>query len=172
MGIKKAVKLAITLFLFCAVSAGLLAYVYVFTTAQIEANSKKKFESSLQQVCPGADQFVRVGTSEEAIYLGKKTGQTIGSAILVKTRGYSADIVMLVGVDLNGKILGVNILDQKETPGLGANIGNINFIGQFIGRSNSDALEPKKDIQAITGATISSRAVCDGVKKALKAIKQ
>jgi len=61
------------------------------------------------------------------------------------------------------------VLKQKETPGLGSAITKMSFLQQFIGKSLKDRLAPKEDIDTITGATISTRAVCDGIKQALKA---
>jgi electron transport complex protein RnfG len=78
---------------------------------------------------------------------------------------------MLVGIDEKGNVSGIEILEQKETPGLGANILTRDFKGQFIGKNEKSALKAKEDIDAVTGATISTNAVCEGVRNALK-IKQ
>jgi electron transport complex protein RnfG len=92
----------------------------------------------------------------------------VGLAVKVAPRGYSGDVVMLVGVDLELRVKGMKILNQRETPGLGTNVEKPKFQKQFIGKGIKDAIEPKKDIDAITGATISSRAVCEGVKTVLR----
>jgi electron transport complex protein RnfG len=79
---------------------------------------------------------------------------------------------MLVAVDKNGKIIDFNIITSNETPGLGANASNPKFRDQFKGKESKN-LEVTKDpsqkdkIQAMTGATISSRAVTKGVKEAV-----
>jgi electron transport complex protein RnfG len=166
----KIIKLGATLGVFCVVSAGLLAYVFLLTVPQIEANAKATYETSLREVLPGADMFkpLAAAGAQERIFEGYAGGKRIGMAVEVAPRGYSGEVKMLVGVDPNLRVRGLKILAQKETPGLGTNILKPKFIGQFIGKGIADALEPKKDIDALTGATISTRAVCDGVKSVLK----
>ncbi|OPY89867.1 MAG: Electron transport complex protein RnfG [Syntrophaceae bacterium PtaU1.Bin231] len=161
----KILKLAFTLTVFCVVSAGALAYVFMFTGPKIEANAKLAFERSLKEVLPGAETF-NPG-KDGKVFEGIAAGKPVGIAVLVAPRGYSGSIRMLVGVDGDLKVKGIKVLDQKETPGLGTNILKPQFLGQFIGKSSADKLEPKKDVEAITGATISTRGVCEGVRAAL-----
>jgi electron transport complex protein RnfG len=144
----KIIKLGTILMVFCVVSAAGLAYVYMFTQPRIEANAKLTYDQSVKEVLP-AD----------------------GKAIAVSPRGYSNTINLLVGIDARGKVIGIKVLGQQETPGLGANIVKPEFLKQFIGKSARDPIEVKNDIDAITGATISSRAVCKGVREALEKTK-
>ena len=144
----KIIRLALILTIFCVISAGALAFVYLFTEPKIKLNQKLSYDSSVKEVLPQP-----------------------GRAIPVSARGYSGSINMMVGVDKAGKVIGVKILKQTETPGLGANVVKPEFLNQFIGKSINDPIEPKKDIDAITGATISSRAVSKGVKDALEKFK-
>ncbi|MCX5818391.1 MAG: RnfABCDGE type electron transport complex subunit G [Deltaproteobacteria bacterium] len=166
----KIIKLGVTLGVFCVISAGMLAYVFMMTGPRIEANAKATFEGSLREVLPGAESFknVAVPGAKSEIYEGFAGGQAVGLAVKVAPRGYSSEIVMLVGVDPELRIKGMKILSQLETPGLGTNVEKPKFQKQFIGKGVKDAFEPKKDIDAITGATISSRGVCEGVKTVLK----
>lgn len=143
----KIIKLGIILAVFCIISAGSLAFVYLFTQPQIELNAQLTLEKSKREVLPAS---------------GK------GRAISVSPKGYSGPIDMLVGIDPQGKVSGVKILNHRETPGLGANIVRPKFLDQFKGKTLKDPIEPKKDIDALTGATISSKGVCDGVKEALR----
>jgi Na+-translocating ferredoxin:NAD+ oxidoreductase subunit G len=170
----KIIKLGVTLALFCVISAGMLAYVFMMTGPQIEANAKASFEGSLREVLPGAESFKNVSTpgAKSEIYEGVAGGQVTGLAVKVAPRGYSGEIVMLVGVDPELRVKGMKILSQRETPGLGTNVEKPKFQKQFIGKGVKDAFAPKKDIDAITGATISSRAVCEGVKTVLKDSEQ
>jgi electron transport complex protein RnfG len=166
----KIIKLGVTLGVFCMISAGMLAYVFMMTSPRIEANAKASFEGSLREVLPGAESFKNVAApgAKSEIYEGYAGGKSVGLAVKVAPRGYSGEIVMLVGVDPELRVKGMKILGQRETPGLGTNIEKPKFQKQFIGKGVKDAFEPKKDIDAITGATISSRAVCEGVKTVLK----
>jgi Na+-translocating ferredoxin:NAD+ oxidoreductase RnfG subunit len=99
-----------------------------------------------------------------------------GTPIAITVKGYSGDIKMLVGLDPDGQVTGVKILAQKETPGLGSLATStvplkgqdFTFLGQFRGKSLQDKFKAKKDIVAITGATITSQAIANGVKVALQ----
>jgi len=147
----KMFKLGLILAVFCVLSAGGLAYVYLFTGPKISENSELAMAKAKQEVLPQ---------------------QGKGVTVTVKPQGYGDKIEMLVGIDRLGKVSGVKVLNHRETAGLGANIVKPEFLGQFKGKSSKDPLEPKKDIEAITGATISSRAVCNGVKEALKKVQK
>ena len=170
----KTIKFGLTLGVFCVISAGLLAYVFLLTVPKIEANAKASFEGSLREVLPGAESFKSVTApgAKSEIYEAYAGGKAVGLAVKVAPRGYSGEIVMLVGVDPELRVKGMKILSQRETPGLGTNVEKPKFQRQFIGKGVKDAFEPKKDIDAITGATISSRGVCEGVKIVLKDSEQ
>jgi len=144
----KILKLAFILAVFCIISAGSLAFIYMFTQPKIDLNRKIAYDLSVKEVLPQP-----------------------GKAVSVSPRGYSGPINMIVGVDKSGKVVGIKILNQTETPGLGADVVKPKFLNQFIGKTGKDPIEPKKDIDTITGATISSRAVCKGVKEALEKAK-
>ncbi|OGB87936.1 hypothetical protein A3H38_04935 [candidate division WOR-1 bacterium RIFCSPLOWO2_02_FULL_46_20] len=146
----KIIKLALILMVICVISAGLLAKVYHYTQPLIERNAQEKLERFRQEVLAGQ----------------------VGQAVLASPRGYSGLIDLLVGVNPSGKVIKVKVLNHRETPGLGSNIVKDKFLLQFSGRSQADKLEPKQDIDAITGATISSRAVCEGIKQVLKTVDQ
>jgi Na+-translocating ferredoxin:NAD+ oxidoreductase subunit G len=106
--------------------------------------------------------------AENGHYVGyDKGGKISGTAYKVTQKGYGGTIEMIVGLDKRGRVLGVKILSMKETPGLGMRASERNFLKQFIGRSSKDALKAKKDVDAITGATITSQAVANGVKEAI-----
>ena len=165
---KKIVKLGMILAVFCVISAGCLAVVYLFTQPRIELNSKFAFINSLREVLPDANSFKELRCGEGKVYAGMKGKERVGAAVLVEQRGYGGTISILVGIDLAGTIKGMKILNHHETPGLGAGISAPGFLKQFMGKTSKDPIEPKNDIEAITGATISSRAVCKGVKDALE----
>lgn len=150
---------------FCVISAGALAFVYIFTQPQIERYARMSFESSLKEALPGAESYKE---AEMGIFEGEKRGEVIGWVFTASPQGYGGKIGMLVGINLEGRVTGVKILSQKETPGLGVNILKPSFLSQFINKTADDPLEPKKDIDAITGATISSRAVSSGVRQSIR----
>ena len=98
-----------------------------------------------------------------------KDGNIIGYTVKVSPSGYGGEISMMVGVNADLTISGVKILSLSETPGLGAKAQDEAFLPQFKGKNEKMAL--KKDITAITGATITSTAVTLGVKEAIGLVK-
>ena len=182
----KIVKLAVVLGVLSAIAGGILAGVYQFTAPVIEARNQAALKAGLSQVFPGSYKFSelksKLKSPDSAVTFGKiykvedSNGNLVGMILDVTTPGDEAPIEMLVGVNRNGTINGVKILKSLETPGLGANANNphyyvnkkkkITFLGQFRGKKVTDPFIPKKDVIAITGATITSTAVSRGVKAA------
>ena len=108
-------------------------------------------------------------------YTAKKDGEVVGTAVNTFTKkGFSGLIKMMVGFDKEGKIFNIAVLQQKETPGLGTKIKSNKFKRQFIGKHPEEfKMTVKKDggeVDGITGATISSRAYCDGIERAFNAL--
>jgi len=176
---QKTIRYIVTLFIVCFIAASSLAFVYIYTKPKIEYWKALNTELAVKAVLPDASEIKENALGETVYYLGLKNNQQIGLAIQVAPKGYSAPIQMLVGVSPRGSVSGVEILEQLETPGLGANIVTKNFKGskkpfvaQFIGKTINDPIKAKQDIDALTGATISSNAVCTGVKEALKINKE
>ena len=155
-------KLGLTLMVVTLIAALALALTNHYTVYQIEMQKELAIKESLNKVIV-ADSF-----SEEEQYYDAydEEENMIGRVLKVEAPGYSSIIIALAGIDLENKITGIDVVSQQETPGLGANIEKENFLKQFIGKGE-DELKLKKDggeIDAITGATISSRAITDGVR--------
>ena len=156
-------KLGLTLMVVTSIAALALALTNHYTVYQIEMQKELAIKASLNKVMV-ADSF-----SEEELYYDAydKEENFIGRVLKVEAQGYSSIIIALVGINLENKITGIDVVSQQETPGLGANIEKENFLKQFIGKGE-DELQIKRDggeIDAVTGATISSRAITDGVKR-------
>ncbi|OGC11595.1 hypothetical protein A3K48_03725 [candidate division WOR-1 bacterium RIFOXYA12_FULL_52_29] len=160
----KNLKLAAVLTIFCLISAGALAYVYNLTRPMIAANSALSFKRSMGEVI-SADSFT---PGSQGCYLARKGKETVGYVFPVNPAGYGGAIEMMVSLDKGGKVIAVKIISNKETPGLGTNILNPKFLKQFSGKSVGDKIKAKEDIDAVTGATISSNGVCKGVRQALE----
>ncbi|MCX7845164.1 MAG: RnfABCDGE type electron transport complex subunit G [Dictyoglomaceae bacterium] len=172
---KEIITYGLILMIICAIAAGALAYVYNQTQRVILMQKEKEKFQALQEILPLAKHFENINDIPKpkdkmvkivGIYEGKNDNQKVGKIVELIIRGYSSDINLLVGLDSSGKITKIKIISQQETPGLGAEITKNEFLDQFIGK-NSPNMELKKDIQPITGATISSRAVLRAVKEAL-----
>lgn len=177
---KDTVKMVAVLTLICAVAAGLLAFTNAVTKGPIEQVKRAELLNAIKKVLPDYDNepdrnifSVSADGRDWEIYVARKDSAYSGAAISsFSDEGYSGRIRVLVGVRPDGTVSGVEMLEQSETPGLGAKIALPEFRDQFKGRP----LEPLSDwavvqdggkINAITGATISPRAVCDAVKRAL-----
>lgn len=164
---KYIIRLGIILFLICAISTALLAFVNSVTLPVIEANNEKMQEMAKKEVLPEADTFKEI-TRE--IYLGEKGGEKAGYTVSVEKNGYGGPIKMMIGIDNSMKVSGVKILSMSETPGLGAKAQNEDFLSQFQGKNKFLALKKsgagENDVLAISGATVTSTAVTEGVKDA------
>ncbi len=169
---KEIMRLGIFLMVVSTIAAAALTGTYLYTAPRIEAQKIAERQSSLKEVMTGAVIFKEVKTEQENYYIGlDKNKNKIGFVFAVAPKGYGGKIEMLVGINPEGKILGVKIERHNETPGLGSQATAPGFLKQFKGKSAKDSLQAKKDIQAITGATITTKAVCEGVREALKKSK-
>lgn len=161
--VKSIVKLGIILFLICGISTGLLAFVNSLTAPVILENAKNQELLANKEVLPYANEF---SSLTEDISVGKdSSGNIIGYAVKVSPYGYGGKINMIVGIKADLTVSGVEILSMSETPGLGAKAQDKAFLSQFINKDRK--MELKKDITAISGATITSTAITEGVKEAI-----
>ena len=111
------------------------------------------------------------------IYPAKKNGEIVGYAVNTYTSiGFSGNISLMAGFKTDGTILSITVLDHKETPGLGTKMTEPEFKEQFTGKNPAEfTLKVKKDggpVDAITAATISSRAFCDAVQRAYNTLQK
>ncbi|MBU0502888.1 MAG: RnfABCDGE type electron transport complex subunit G [Candidatus Omnitrophota bacterium] len=159
---KEPLRYGLILGLICFLAAGLLSLVNFITTPKIMAQEALELENSLKEVIPGGILFEPLRSNNETAYYKvlDKNKLLIGVIFKTSARGYSGVIDTLAGMTIEGKIIAIKVLNQNETPGLGSRITEPDFTGQFKGKFDSDL----KNIQAITGATISSKAVIDSVK--------
>jgi len=159
------------------ISGWSLAYVYQVTKPVIEANDAARLENALHDVLPQATSFDRVDIAEGVYYVGKDgSGTVVGYATPVQGNGYQGAIRMILGIDIRLETMtGLVIFPNDETPGLGNRILEKPWRDQFAGLSpypqvnyvKGRSREKPNEIQAITGATISSRSVVSAVNKGL-----
>lgn len=167
-------RLSMSLFAVALVCALTLALIYQKTVPIIEQQKQMLLEKSLQYVL-AADSYKK-HEGDMLYYEAKNTqGDIIGWALPLSGKGYGGNIQLLVGVDINENISGVQVLGHSETPGLGSKINEIEykqteskFLKQFKTKNIQDIVlikgQTDKNIQAITGATISSKAVVEAVR--------
>jgi len=157
----------------CLLATLVLALTYQVTKPKIEEQLKKEEQAALKAISPYTDSFREKSIDGINYFEALKGGKLQGYCLRITANGYSGFIRLMAGIDLNGIITGVRVLEQQETPGLGARIDEVRpgenapwFLRQFRGKDSRN-LEVKKSIDAITGATISSRAVTEGITKAV-----
>jgi len=178
-------RLILVLTVICVLSGGVLGWVNALTAPVIEEQRELAKQRALQKALPAATTFVE----EEAlpkeleslglegiveVHSAYHDGEEKGYVFIVDQRGYAGPIRMAVGVTPLGNLSALTVIDQSETPGLGAKIKNDKFLKQpaFQEAQVGAELAVKKDrgeVDAIASATISSRAVVRGVNTALSA---
>lgn len=163
-------RLIATLTAISVISAITLTVAYNLTNPIIQENKIAELRSSLEEVIPAAEKFEEVESLPPGT-ISKREGvkrvfraygeedRIIGLVILSDATGYNDFIKILFGLDGEGKITQVKILEHLETPGLGERITGEEFLGQFEGKSSLEGVD------AITGATISSQAVIERIKE-------
>ena len=170
-------RIALTLLIITAVVAAALAGVNAVTAPIIAAANEAKTQAAIEEVLAcGYDEIIE--NYEDATGLVSKVYKgTDGYALEVKPVGFDSAITMMVGVDNEGNVLGISIVDHSETAGLGAVAAASTskgeaFRSQFVGMSGSVGTEKRGTgtLDAITGATITSEAVCTGVNAALACV--
>ena len=174
--VKYILRLAGTLFLITAVVAAALAGVNAVTYPIIEQINLEKTQAAIETVLPGGYDTVLENYTDDTGLVSKVYQGENGYALEVTPSGFDNTITMMVGVDTDGNVLGISIVSHTETAGLGAvSAANTSageaFRGQYVGLSGELAVT--KDggtIEAITGATITSRAVTAGVNAALACV--
>ena len=153
----------------------MLAVVNGITKDRIAANEKKANDEARSAIFTEATDFspVSADLSEDLvkyvgeIYEAKKDGNCIGYCVNVSSNGFGDKINMIVGISTDGLVSGVKVVSHSETAGVGERIiSNGSILSQFTNVSSSSI----SSVSTITGASITSRAIIDGVKKALEAV--
>lgn len=183
---KEILKLMLVLTTICFVAALALARVYELTREPIAHQKRLEVLRAIRAVLPDIDNEpdkdavrlqLREATKDESreitFFRGRLDDKLTGVAFVVVSReGYGGNIEIMLGVDPQGTILGVEILTHLETPGLGAKIVQKPFTQQFVGRNLENTKWAVRkdggDLDQITGATISPRAVVEAVQEGLE----
>ena len=176
---KDILKLGITLFAICAVAALVLGVTNNITAPVIEERNIQASNEARKIVLSEADEFKELdGMNSDIVlevYEGIKDGQVIGYTIKTSSKGYGGAIELMVGISKDGKITGVEIGNHSETPGLGSKATEPMFKNQYVNKDVLNSLLVVKgstnndnEISAISGATITSNGVTNGVNAAMK----
>lgn len=177
---KENLKLGFMLLIITAIAGFLLGGAYSITKEPIAKQAIKEKNEAMKLILPSADDFkvmedAKVEGIVKEVNKGMSGDKIAGYAIKVAPKGYAGAVEMMVGISNEGKVTGIKILAHGETPGLGANATSDSFSGQYKNKPISPALvvvkgtaSKENEIQAISGATITSRGVTTGVNEAIK----
>lgn len=173
------IKPSLSLFIICLITAFCLAFVNNTTKDTIAQRTQKDAEEQRRQVLSEADSFKRLeaqegveyGTLIREAYAAYSGDRFVGYVFSAYPSGYGGEMAVTVGVGSDGRITGVRIGANEETPGLGSKTVEDGFTGQYTGKSIDNSIKvvkvpPRADdeIQAVSGATISSGAVTSAVQ--------
>ena len=188
---KYIIELTVKLFATCLIVAGLLGVVNMVTAPNIAAINKAKTEEAMKAVVADADNSAfsdpleitaemeaaaaSAGGSVTEAYAVEAGGAAAGYALKVVASGSQGSIEMMVGLDVEGVVTGVSVVKNSETAGIGSkvmenepNSKGVGVLDQFIGKSAADGtLNVGSNVDAITGATVSTKGVTAGVNTAL-----
>ena len=182
------VQLVVVLGLITFVCALLLGFINAVTADKIAQNNENTRNEAMAAIMQDAETFEAVEVGEEwtapedkgqptisGVYEAQAGGETIGYCVEVNPSGFGGTLTMIVGINLDGTVAGAQVTAHGETPGLGAKAQtDPNWITQFAGQPADGSLAVSKDggtIEAISGATITSRAVVNEVQSVIAAAK-
>jgi len=178
-------NMVLSLTLISLAASACLGFVYEFTKGPIELSNLNKKLAAIKVVVPEFnnnpnDEMYKLPTGEGdslEIYPARKDSVVVGYAINTYTKnGFSGNISLMAGFKPDGTIINITVLEQKETPGLGTKMTEPKFKDQFNEKNPAQyTMKVKKDggqVDAITAATISSRAFCDAVQRAYNTLQK
>lgn len=169
----KIIKSGIIVFIIATIGVLILAWVYSFTNPIIEKQKSELIKISIQEIFQDQIGFNEMNNFKNIVlennvtilnvYKVQLRDNKIGYVFKVNFSGYGGKVEALFGYE-EKNCKGVYVLEHSETPGLGSLITSKDFTKQFINKNLSDPFIPKKDVEAITGATISTRAISNAIK--------
>lgn len=176
-------RLGLILFLITAIAAFLLGVVNEVTSPVIKEQIEQANNQARQTILPQADSFEILekdfGPDVEEVFKGVANGNIVGYTIKTMPKGYGGPIEVTTGITIDGKISGVSIGVMTETPGLGAKITEQSYLDQYVGKSVESFISVIKsglpsddEIVSISGATITSDAVTNGVNESIRIFKE
>jgi electron transport complex protein RnfG len=174
--LRELIKPSVTLFLICVIVSAALGLTYSVTAAKIEERAEIDAQAARVAVLKGAESFTKLDDKNDIVteaYKATKDGKTVGYVFVTASKGYGGNINITIGINSEKKVTGVKIGENKETPGLGSKASDTSFLAQFLDVAVKEPLKVIKaaktkpeEIEAVSGATISSTAVTRAVQAA------
>ncbi|MCI1966389.1 MAG: RnfABCDGE type electron transport complex subunit G [Oscillospiraceae bacterium] len=171
---KDVLKPTLVLVIICMVVTACLAGTNLLTKGAIAAQNAKEAEESRKVALPVAESFEQSPENEEC-YVGKKGSDIAGYVFTTEADSYGGKIKVMTGIGADGNVTGVVLLSTSDTPGLGLNAKQESYREQYKQKTPEKGFEVVKggtaqegQINAITGATITSKAVTTAVNQAIE----
>ena len=163
-------KITASLTLIAVVVALALGFTHMLTRERIEKNQTKKTRQAMAEIFPVAERFAALngipGLNGEKVYAAVYSNAVIGFCVELCTQGFgSEDMQLMVGVNPDYTVAGVQVLSHSETPGVGSQVTDPEFLRQFYGLGGT--IELGRGLDAVSGATVSSKAVVHGLNRAI-----
>jgi len=177
---KDILRLIVALTLISTAAGVILAVTNKATSSPIGNAGSKQHGESLALVLPEFDNHPNLTTLDVndggrtwTFHVARKNGRYVGAAFVASSKkGYGGDLSLMVGVTAGGHVKQIRILSQQETPGLGSKVAEEPFVSQFAGKPITGTVwavtKDRGDFDAVTGATISSRAVLEAMRTGLE----
>ena len=160
------IKMAVLLMVICAVVSAVLGAVNMITAPVIADIAAAKTAAAYNEVLPSAAGYEAVDYTDANVTAVAKCAE--GTVVEVSISGSQSMLALAIGVDNDGVITGVSVIDHGETPGLGAKSTEAEWRAQFVGQSSGLALDKKGgEVAPLTGATITSQAIVDACQIAI-----
>lgn len=164
---KKSILPVLVLFAVCFCVSGVLGIVNAVTAEKIAETEAAALKEAAMTVLPGAANLVPIEKEGITGYIGYDAAENkVGYTFTNAARGYGGAVTAVVGIDLSGNITGVSVTAPDETPGLGANVQKDSFLSHFLGKPKGKFVIGG-NVDGVTSATYSSRAVAEAVNMAL-----
>ncbi len=167
---KDNIKMVLVLTSIALMSALVLTGVYEFTAPIIEGHAQEAIARSISEVLGQIEDMEVLEIEGKEVYKAYRNGELV-AAVITEASGYGGAIQVMVGMNLEEeKILHINVLEHRETPGIGTVIEEENFTKRFAGLAFKDSY--RQDVDIISGATVSTRAVITAVERAVEFIQK
>lgn len=175
---REILKLTVILTLFCAASAGVLAYVSSRTASARAGVAAARRLATARKVLhlEDGETFREVGSESNEVFVAERDGVVLKAAAIGESpNGYGGRVRAIVSATADGNVLDFAVLEASETPGLGAKIGSRDFASRLAGMPLSSDWRVRRDggdVDAVTSATISSRAACEAIASAAERLRR
>lgn len=174
-----ALSISLKLLLICAVIAGVVSFVYSVTIDAYNLNLENQQRNALKGIFAESDEDVidyeilaNTPDGVDSVYMVSRNNESVGYCVNVAAKGFGGDIALMIGYNADGSLKGVEVISHAETPGVGTKALDGAHLGQYEGKSGELTISKSSssDIVAVSGATISSKAVNGAVNIANGAI--